>query len=147
MLFGRFLALCCLVAVSLGLRAQDVDFLKHRKAFDICSIKKQCAQCYTCNQERCMVRIQNKSDKKIVGVYYKFYSPVFNKIVEKEAKIEGNKIPGKEIGGFYICVIDARHWIISKVEYEDESAITYVLHDRMENFLQEADECDCNLTH
>jgi len=127
-----------------GLHAQDNDYLKHRKFFDICSIKKQCSECYTCNQLRFITRINNKTDKKIKNVYYKFYSPVFNKIVEKEAKIEGERIDAKHIGIIYTCVLDGQHWIISKIVYADESSETFVLHDRMENYVQEPDECDCN---
>jgi hypothetical protein len=140
--FALFLSLFLVVAS--GLYAQDMDYLKHRKSFDICSIKRQCSDCNSCGQDRYIVKIQNKTDKKIVGVYYKFYSPVFNKIIEKEAKIEGSKLNGKEIGLLYVCVLDGRHWIFSKVEYADETSTTFTLHDRMENYLQEADECDCN---
>lgn len=140
--FVLFLSLFLVVASALS--AQDMDYLKHRKSFDICSIKRQCSDCNSCGQERYIVKIQNKTDKKIVGIYYKFYSPVFNKILEKEAKIEGNKLNGKEIGLVYVCVLDGTHWIFSKIEYSDETSTTFTLHDRMENFLQEADECDCN---
>lgn len=143
---SRFLFFVVLISViSTCLFAQDADYLKHRKSFDICSIKRQCADCYSCEKERCIVKIQNKSDKQIARVYVKFYSPVFNKIVEKEAKIEGGKISPKGTGLLYVCVIDVRHWIFSKIEYTDESATTFTLHDRMESFLQEADECDCNI--
>ncbi len=124
--------------------AQDNDYLKHRKSFDICSIKKQCSECYECNQNRYVVKIENKSDKKIKHVFYKFYSPVFNKVLEKEAKVSGDKIPGRQTGMVYVCVLDVRHWIFSRIVYSDESSVTFTLHDRYENFVQEPDECDCN---
>ncbi len=130
--------------ISSGLFAQDNDYLKHRKFFDICSIKKQCSECYSCGQDRYIVKILNKSDKKINNVFIKFYSPVFNKIVEKELKIQGNKIDAKSIGIVYACVLDVRHWVFSKIVYADESIVTFTLHDRMENYLQEPDECECN---
>ncbi len=129
---------------SAATRAQDNDYLKHRKFFDICSIKKQCRECFSCNQNRYVVKIDNRADKKITRVYYKFYSPVFNKIIEKEAKLEGDVIIGKKTGLMYVCVLDGSHWIISKIEYADLSAVTFVLHDRMESYFQEPDECDCN---
>ena len=141
----KFLLLLVLVSiVNSGLFAQDMDYLKHRKSFDICSIKKQCSECYSCGQNRYITKIQNKTDKKIKNVYYKFYSPVFNTIVEKEAIIKGDKIGPKEIGYFYVCLLDVRHWIVSKIVYADGTSTTFTLHERMENFLQEPDECDCN---
>lgn len=143
-LFKVFLLVTMFIAGNTALRAQDMDYLRHRKAFDICSIKKQCSECYTCNQNRYMVKINNVADKKIKGVYYKFYSPVFNKILEKEAKIQGDKIEAKKIGNVYVCVLDGRHWIFSKIVYADDSQVTFTLKDRMENYLQEPDECDCN---
>lgn len=142
--FKSLVIVVLLSVVTASAFAQDNDFLKHRKFFDICSIKRQCADCYTCGQERYMVKILNKEDKKINGVYVKFYSPVFNKVLEKEVKIQGNKIDAKSIGLLYICILDVRHWIISKIEYADGTSTTFTLKERLENFLQEADECDCN---
>ncbi len=139
LLFIPLLFLC----VS-GLQAQDSDYLKHRKVFDLCSIHKQCSECYTCNDSRYLIKIKNNQDKRIKAVYYKFYSSTFNKIIEKEAKIEGNRIDVHQTGLFYVCVPDVRHWIISKIVYFDETSVTYKIQDRMENFIQEPDECDCN---
>ena len=127
-----------------GSNAQDNDYLKHRKVFDLCSFHKQCSECYTCNERRYLVKIRNNADKKITAVYYKFYSQTFNKIIEKEGKIEGNKIDFHQNGLFYICVPDGRHWIVSKIVYADESFVNFKLQERMEQFLQEPDECDCN---
>ncbi len=124
--------------------AQDNDYLKHRKFFDICSIKKQCFGCHECKQDRYTVKLQNNTSKNIKSIYYKFYSPVFNKIIEKEAKITGDRIEGKRLGTAYVCVLDVSHWIVSKIVYEDESTETFTITERLENFIQEADESDCN---
>jgi hypothetical protein len=141
----KMLLLASLFLISKpALFAQDNDFLRHRKFFDICSIKKQCEHCNTCDQQRVIVKINNKENKKISNVWYKFYSPVFNRILEKEAKIVGDKIEAKQIGQFYVCVRDVHHWIVSKIVYADESVITFSIKDRIENFIQEPDECDCN---
>ena len=133
----------CLMSVC-GVRAQDNDYLKHRKFFDICSIKKQCFGCHECNQERYTVKLQNNTSRNIKSIYYKFYSPVFNKIIEKEAKISGDRIESKRLGTAYVCVLDVRHWIFSKILYEDGSTETFTIKERLENFIQEADESDCN---
>lgn len=127
-----------------SLRAQDIDYLKHRKAFDLCSIHRQCTGCFNCDAQRLEVKIKNSQDKKVVAVFYKFYSPVFNQVLEKEAKIQGNKIDTRQTGKIYVCVPDGRHWIVSRIVYADESAVSFILHDRMDDFLQEPDECDCN---
>jgi hypothetical protein len=127
-----------------ALHAQDIDYLKHRKTFDLCSIKKDCNHCFECSKERFLIKVKDNSNKKIVSVFYKFYSPVYNRVLEKEAKIIGGKIEKMQTGLFYVCVIDVRHWFISKIVYDDESSTSFVLHERMENFLQEPDECDCN---
>jgi hypothetical protein len=127
-----------------GLRAQDNDYLKHRKVFDLCSIHKQCSECYTCSERRYLIKIKNNQDKRIKAVYYKFYSRTFNKILEKEAKLEGARIDAHQTGLFYVCVPDGQHWIISKIVYFDETSNTFKIQDRMENFIQEPDECDCN---
>jgi hypothetical protein len=91
------------------------------------------------------MKVQNNSKvKSIKSIHYKFYSPVFNKVLEKEAKITGDRIEPRQLGIVYVCVLDVRHWIISKVEYEDGSAETFTITERLENFIQEADESDCN---
>lgn len=138
------LFVCALLIGNSRIYAQDNDFLKHRKFFDICSIKKQCEHCYTCDQLRYIVKINNKENKKIKNIWYKFYSPVFNGVLEKEAKIEGDKIEARQIGQFYVCVRDVKHWIVSKIVYADGSVIYFSIKDRLENFIQEPDECDCN---
>jgi hypothetical protein len=126
------------------LHAQDIDYLKHGKTFCLCSVKRECSLCLSCDKERYQLKIDNHTQKKIKNVYYKFYSSVFNRILEKEAKIEGNEVRKLQVGVLHICIPDGRHWIISKIVYDDDSADTFILHERMENFLQDADECDCN---
>ena len=139
-----FLIIPFLLLCLSGLRAQENDYLKHRKYFDLCSFHKKCSECYSCGEMRYLVKIRNNNDKKITGVYYSFYSRTFNKIIEKEGKIEGTKIDLHQNGLFYICVPDASHWIISRIVYADETSVHFKLNERMENFLQEPDECDCN---
>jgi len=90
------------------------------------------------------VKIKNTADKKIKEVYYKFYSRTFNTILEKEAKIEGGKIDFHQTGLFFICVPDGTHWIVSQIVYADETSVSFKLADRLDHFLQEPDECDCN---
>lgn len=126
------------------LKAQDNDYLKHGKIFNVCSIKRNCSHCQDCNKERFQVKIKDNSGKKIRQVFYKFYSPVFNKILEKEAKMVGDKIDAMQTGLVYVCVFDDNHWIFSKLVYDDGTEVNFTLHSRLENFIQEADECDCN---
>jgi hypothetical protein len=126
------------------LQAQDSDYLKHGKAFCICSFWRECTLCSSCDKDRYEVKLDNHADKRIKSVSYKFYSAVFNRILERDAKIEGDRIEKHQTGKIHICIPDGTHWIISKVVYDDDSAITFTLHGRMENFLQEPDECDCN---
>jgi len=145
MLYSRgFLLLVCLFLLGPAVHAQDMDYLKHRKVFDLCSMKRQCFDCNSCGEERYLVKIKNSADRKITQVFYKFYSQPFNRILEKEAKIEGNKIDAKQTGLLYVCVLDGRHWIISRIVYDDGSSQSFIVHERLENFLQEPDECDCN---
>lgn len=139
-----FLCVSLVLSGISGVLAQDNDYLKHRKFFDLCSIHKQCSECYTCEEQRYLVKIKNSEDRKIKQVFYKFYSQTFNRILEREAKIEGDRIDIHQTGLLYVCVPDGRHWIFSKIVYDDDSATTFIIHDRMENFLQEPDECDCN---
>jgi hypothetical protein len=143
----RFRLLFVVVFIITGFaraNAQDVDYLKHKKLFCLCSIKRECFHCYACEKERYQLKIENRADKKITKIFYKFYSPVFNCVLEKVAKIQGGVIDPKQTGLLHICVVDGRYWIISKIVYDDETEATLTLHDRIESFPQEADECDCN---
>ena len=130
-----------------GVRAQDMDYLRHGKIFNLCGYKKECSQCYECAKRRYIVRILNKENKTIKKVSYKFYSDVYNKIMTKEATVKGDKIEPKQIGLLYVCVPNGDHWAISEIVYTDGTSYSFVVHDRLENFQQEADECDCNDEH
>ncbi len=141
----RSLILVLLLTISgMAVRAQDNDYLKHGKMFCLCSIKLECSYCRECNDDRYSVKINNNQSKKITQVFYKFYSEPFNKILEREAKIDLREIAMNEPSIIHICVPNGNHWIISKIVYNDGSAVTFKIKDRMEKFMQEADECDCN---
>ena len=124
--------------------AQATDYLKHRKAFDLCSFHRECSDCHECRKQRYVVKIKNNVDKKIKSISYVFYSDVYNKILTKEAKLKGDLLDNLEIGLFYVCVPIGDHWAISKIVYTDGTENNYVVKDRLENFVQEPDECDCN---
>ena len=139
---------------GIAVRAQDSkplkplsnskDYLQHGKTFCLCSFKLECSYCHECNNERYAVKINNNANKKITGVFYAYYSEPLNRVVEKEGKIEVNEIAGLETGIVHICVPNGRHWIISRIMYNDNTAEAFVLHERMDKFHQDADECDCN---
>jgi hypothetical protein len=141
---GRFLVVSLFFLSFSRLHAQDIDYLRHNKIFYVCSIKRECTDCYSCGKQRFLVKIKNNSDKKVKSISYQFYSEVYNKVLTKEAKVEGKVIDPHSVGQLYVCVPIGLHWIISKIIYSDESSQAFVLHDRMENFIQEPDECDCN---
>ena len=130
---------------SSALHAQATDYLKHRKVFDLCSFNRECSDCYTCGKQRYVVKIKNNVDKKIKSISYVFYSSVYNKILTKEAQLKGDLLDNLSIGLFYICIPDGNHWAISKIVYTDGSENNYIVKDRLEIFVQEPDECDCNL--
>lgn len=142
--FSVFLLVSVLLFGNSASYAGDNDYLRHTKIFYLCSFHKECTDCNNCNKDRFLVKIQNRMDKKIKTVTYSFYSTVFNKILTKDAKIEGDRIDPQAIGRLYICVPEGLHWVISGITYTDGSTETFTLHDRMENFIQEPDECDCN---
>lgn len=127
-----------------ALFAQDNDYMKHGKVFDLCSFKKTCFDCFNCNKNKVSVKIKNKVNKKITKISYVYYSQVYNKILTKEAQIQGEVIDFNTIGYLTICVPDMRHWAISELTYEDGTSNKYKVMDRLETFLQEPDECDCN---
>jgi len=90
------------------------------------------------------VRIKNLVDKKIKKVSYVYYSSSRNKVVTKDATIVGSVIDHKQVGVLNMCLPNGQHWAISEIVYEDDSKNSFVVKDRMEEFIQEADECDCN---
>lgn len=142
-----FIPLLLLSAIGYAQDSKATDYLKHGKIFNLCSFKRQCAHCFECEQQRFDVKIKNLSDKKITKIHYKFYSEVFNKIIEKEAKIQGDVIDRSNIAILYICVPIGDHWIISGIDYADGSSVKFTLQERLERFLQEPDECECNEVH
>ena len=144
---SRLRVLLCvslLLSISAVSYAGDNDFLRHTKFFYICSIKRECTNCSDCGKQRFMIKIQNRLDKKIKTVSYAFYSDVYNKILTKESKIEGDRIDPRSIGLLYICVPEGLHWVITQIVYTDGSTEDFKLNERMENFTEEPDECDCN---
>ena len=146
-MLSRFTMVLFITLAMLGsnsVQAQSTDYLKHGKIFNLCSYKRQCTKCYTCDKDRFEVKIKNNTTKAITAISVKFYSEVFNRILEKDTKIEADIIRGKQIGHFYMCVPNGQHWIISKITYDDGSTQSFTLADRMEDFMQEPDECDCN---
>jgi hypothetical protein len=141
---ARSLLVVLLFLSFTSLHAQDVDYLRHGKIFCLCSYKRICSDCWECSRERYELKYHNKTDKKIKKISYKFYSSVYNKVLEKEAKIEGDVIDRNHIASVYICVPMGEHWIISEIVYSDDSKNTFSLSERLENFIQEPDECECN---
>ncbi len=146
-MLSRLRVLLCVTFLFLSVSASQAgenDFLRHNKFFYICSIKRECTNCFDCGKQRYNVKIQNRLDKKIKSVTYCFYSDVYNKLLTKEAKIEGDRIDPHGIGHFYICVPEGMHWTITEMTYTDGSSETFKLNERLQNFTQEPDECDCN---
>ncbi|MCW3123369.1 MAG: hypothetical protein JWQ38_2861 [Flavipsychrobacter sp.] len=127
-----------------GAKAQETDYLRHGKVFDLCSYKYECSNCNNCGKQRFKVKINNKSNLAIKNISYVFYSAVFNKVLTKPATIKADRINAREIGYAYICIPEGGHWAISELEYADGSKMKFVVHERLENFIQEPDECDCN---
>jgi hypothetical protein len=146
-LLSRFKPLLFIPVFLLGTSysfSQDIDYLRHGKLFDLCSYKRECSHCNGCDKQRFLVKINNKEPKSIKKVSYVFYSEVFNKVMTKEAEIKGSRIDAKHLGLLNICVPDGNHWAISEITYNDDSKKTFVVHERLSNFQQEPDECDCN---
>lgn len=139
LLFASFV-----LSASTGASAQEVDYLRHNKFFYLCSFKRECSHCYDCGKQRYQMRIKNRTEKRITGISYVFYSDVYNKVLTKEAKIQGDVISKNRIGMAYICVPEGLHWAISRLDFEDGSSQAFVVKERLQLFMQEPDECDCN---
>ena len=122
---------------------QDNDYLRHTKVFCLCSFEKECSGCYDCGKQKFVVKIKNRTDKKIKRISYVFYSDVFNRILNKDAKMDGDIDP-KAIGRLYVCIPNGKHWAISEIEYDDATTSKFVVKDRLDGFEQEPDECECN---
>lgn len=139
-----FIPLFILCSLTAG--AQDLNYNSHTKYFDLCSYKKECYSCESCPREMYKVKIKNKTDKKIKSVYYQYYSPLYQKNLTKEAVIEADRIEKNDIGYLYICVKNKLHWAITKVVYEDNSEVAFVVDGPLRTYHQEPDECPCNTT-
>jgi hypothetical protein len=141
------LSLLLVVLLSFGsVRAQDVSYFAHKKYFYLCAYKKECSYCESCTKDVFKVRIKNNTDKRIKNVYYQFYSPLHSRTITNDAVIQGDMIEGQAIANIFICVKGPLHWAISKIVYTDDTEVSFVVDEPMKNFIQEPDECSCNLT-
>lgn len=129
---------------SMSVMGEDYSYNIHKKYFHLCSFKKECFGCESCSKEMYKVKIKNNTDKKIKSIYYQYYSPLYEKVVTKEAVIEGDQIEKSDIGYLFICVKNKVHWAISKIVYEDNSDISFVVDGPLQSYYQEPDECPCN---
>lgn len=142
---NKILTLLCATILSLpALRAQSIDYLRHNKTFYLCDFEKDCSGCYDCEMQKYTVRIKNRVEKQIKEVSYVYYSAPRNKILTKKATIIGSVIDHNQVGLLNICIPNGLHWAISELVYADDSKISFVVKDRLDEFVQEADECDCN---
>lgn len=141
---GILLFVPLFLLTGFSLSAQEKDYWRHNKEYYLCSFKRDCSHCYDCGKQRYTVKIQNRTEKTMLKVYYVYYSSVYNRVLEKEAVLKGDKLEKKQIGLLNICVPDGLHWAITKISYDDGSTDSYVIKERLENFIQEPDECDCN---
>lgn len=139
-----FLLLCVSTLCFSALRAQTMDYLRHNKTFYLCSFERDCSGCYDCEMQKYNVRVKNRVDKKIKDISYVYYSAPRNKIVTKKANILGSVIDYNQVAVLNICIPNGQHWAISEIVYDDDSKVSFVVKDRLDDFVQEADECDCN---
>jgi hypothetical protein len=123
---------------------EPMDYLRHMKYFNLCSMKKECSNCYSCSAQKVRLKIKNMSDKEVTHITYTYYSDVYKHLMVKEALLEGYQIDGNQTGFVYVCVPDSKHWAISELVYADGSNVRFEVKDDIRYFLQEADECDCN---
>ena len=122
---------------------QDNDYLRHTKVFYLCAFERECSGCFDCGKQKYWVKIKNRAGKKIKKVSYVFYSDVFNRVLTKEAKMNG-PIDPQTTGRLYVCIPDGKHWAISEIVYDDDTNVKFVVKDRLSSFEQEPDECECN---
>jgi hypothetical protein len=121
-----------------------MDYLRHNKIFNLCSYERDCSGCYDCDYQRFTVRIKNLQDKKIKKVSYVYYSRSRNRIITKEGSIIGSVIDYNQVGHVIMCLPNKDNWAISEIVYEDDSKYNFVVKDRLTDFIQEPDECECN---
>src|ERR1700741_183133 len=64
---------------------EPMDYLRHMKYFNLCSMKKECSNCYSCSAQKVKLKIKNMSDKEITHITYTYYSEVYKHLMIKEA--------------------------------------------------------------
>lgn len=141
---GILLLLSGLFFSHTRLGAQSMDYLRHNKTFNLCSYELECSGCYDCNMQRYKVKVKNLVDKSIKQVSYQYFSETRRKVSTKVAVINNGKIEYNQIGYLTMCLPNGLHWAITEIVYEDDSKVTFEVKDRLDQFLQEPDECDCN---
>jgi hypothetical protein len=124
--------------------AQSIDYLRHNKTFYLCEYKRECSGCNDCDMQRFTVKIKNRADKKIKKVSYVYYLESHNRIATNTGLIIGGLIDPDDVGLIKMCLPNGLNWAISEIEYDDDSKVSFIVKDRLSNFRQEADECDCN---
>lgn len=144
--FALLLLICISLFGAPAATAGDHNYFQHKKIFHLCKIQKECFYCESCSKEMYKLKIKNVTDKKVKSVYYQFWSPLYKKVITREAVIEGDLIDKQNIGYLFICVDNRYHWTISKIVYEDNTDETFLVEGPLKKFHQDADECDCNLT-
>ncbi len=137
-----FLSLFVLVSAHRA-AAQSMDYLRHNKIFNLCSFERDCSGCYDCEYQRYTVRIKNLLDKQIKQVSYVYYSDSRNKVITRQATIVGSVIDPDKIGHLIMCMPNGRNWAITELVYEDDTKNNFIVKDRLSQFYQEPDECDC----
>jgi hypothetical protein len=126
------------------LSAQSIDYLRHNKIFNLCSYKLECSGCYDCNMQRYTVKVKNLVNKSIKQVSYQYFSETRKRVYTKVGVITGGLIDYNQIGFITMCLPNKLHWAITEIVYDDDSKVTFEVKDRLDLFVQEPDECDCN---
>lgn len=133
--------------MSFASSAEDLNYFTHTKYFYLCSFSKECSFCESCSKDMLKVKIKNLSYKNIAKVYYSYYSSNNDQVLVREARVEGGKIDGQQLGYLTLCVSHKLHWAITEIEYTDGSSVKFVVDGPLRKFHQEADECDCNVNN
>ncbi len=141
-----FLIVPLFLLCSSTLFGADNNYFQHKKFFYLCTITKECFGCESCTKEMYKVKIRNNADKRIKSIYYQYYSPLYEKVVTREAVVEGDLVEKQNFGTLFICVNNRFHWVISKIVYEDDSFENFLVDGPLKKYHQEPDECDCNTT-
>jgi hypothetical protein len=114
------------------------------KYFHLCSFKRECSNCGSCVAQKYRVKIKNVTDKEITNVSYVYFSDVYQRIISKEAVLEGSQIDGGQTSFLFVCIPDGKHWAISELDYADGTKVLFEVKDPLVHFDQEIDECECN---